>query len=136
MAAGIVHFEIHVNDIERAKKFYSELFGWTFKDAGMQGMEYWLVSTGRVSGTDGATVGIDGGLMKRVSEQAEDGASPNAFPCTIGVEDVDDAYKKALELGAGSQMEVSEIPGVGRFAYLKDPEGNLFGILQSDSSAS
>ena len=28
----LVHFEIHVNDMERAKKFYGEVFGWSFQD--------------------------------------------------------------------------------------------------------
>lgn len=37
MAHGIVHFEIPADDIARAKRFYGDLFGWTFQDGGLQG---------------------------------------------------------------------------------------------------
>ena len=43
MPDKIVHFEIPVNDVERARKFYSECFGWKFTKAPMPGLEYWLI---------------------------------------------------------------------------------------------
>jgi uncharacterized protein len=59
----IVHFEIPSDDIERSKKFYSELFGWNIeKWPGLsEGMEYWLISTV----DDKGNKALGGGMMKK-----------------------------------------------------------------------
>ena len=46
MADPIVHVEIPVSDLSKLRKFYSEVFGWKFKDSKMPGMEYWLIDMG------------------------------------------------------------------------------------------
>ena len=131
MASAITHFEIHVDDIEKAKKFYSELFGWEFTDASMgEGMEYWLIRTGRTTGMDGGQVGIDGGLVKRSGKMPEIMSAPNAFSCTILVEDVEATVEKALSLGASKTTDKMDIPNVGLWYGLKDPAGNHLGVLQ------
>ena len=62
-----VHFEIHVDDMERAKKFYGEVFRWTFEDwSEYAGMPYLEVATG-----DENEQGINGALMKRQSPPPE-----------------------------------------------------------------
>jgi uncharacterized protein len=72
----IVHFEIPSDDIERAKKFYNELFGWKIEkwagaddrqltSAAGQPMEYWIVTTT----DDNGNKAIGGGLMKRVQRE-------------------------------------------------------------------
>src|SRR5690348_1297211 len=43
MAGNIVHFEINAKDANRAKRFYTSLFGWKYKDSEMPGIEYYLV---------------------------------------------------------------------------------------------
>ena len=53
----IVHFEIPADDTERAKKFYSELFGWKIEPF-ENSSEYWLITTEEDDG-------IGGGMMKR-----------------------------------------------------------------------
>src|SRR5271154_5487358 len=54
-----IHFEIHAENPQRAIKFYTDLFGWTFsKWNGPQ--DYWLIKTG-----EPGTPGIDGGLLPR-----------------------------------------------------------------------
>ena len=50
MAGKMVHFELPVNDVEAEKDFWSGVFGWSFNDPGMAGMEYWLTRTGEDQG--------------------------------------------------------------------------------------
>ena len=92
-------------------------------------MEYWLVSTG----PDG-TPGINGGLMDAAAPRPADGAVI-AYVCTVDVDDLDDYLAKAAELGAAVALPKMPIPGIGWLAYMKDTEGNVFGMMQPDPSA-
>jgi predicted enzyme related to lactoylglutathione lyase len=53
----------------------------------------------------------------------------------ISVDDVEESAHKAEQLGAKVMMPKSPVPGMGWFAQLTDPEGNIFAIWQTDSSA-
>jgi predicted enzyme related to lactoylglutathione lyase len=132
MAVGIIHFEIHANDIGRARQFYGDLFGWSFEQANVGDTEYWLIRTGRTPARDGEKVGIDGGLLAKGGKDGGEGASPNAFVCTVQVENIDETLELAVAAGAVPQMSKDHMPGVGWLCYLKDPEGNIFGILQPE----
>ncbi len=55
--------------------------------------------------------------------------------CTIGIASLDDTLAKALDLGAEVALPKQAIPGIGWLAYIKDPEGNIFGLMQNDPSA-
>ena len=46
MVGQLVHFELPSHDTERAKRFWKGLFGWSFSDSGMPGIEYWMTRTG------------------------------------------------------------------------------------------
>jgi uncharacterized protein len=123
----VVHFEIHAEDPERAIGFYQNLFDWKFQK--WEGpMDYWLVTTG-----DNSQPGINGGLLKRMG--AIDGCAVIAYVCTIDVEALDAVVEKALSLGGQLALEKQAIPGVGWLAYCKDPEGNIFGMMQDDPQA-
>ena len=117
----VIHFEIAADDVKRAAKFYSDVFGWKIdKWEGPQ--EYWLVTTGKEG------PGIDGGLMKRDEH----------FPPTtntIDVPSVDDFTAKIGKSGGKVVVPKMAIPGVGWMAYCTDTEGNIFGIMQMDHSA-
>ncbi len=117
MAHVIVHFEVPVDDVARAKKFYSGLFGWTLED---MGDEYTLIQPG-----DG---GPGGGMMKRMAPGQQ---ITNYF----GVEDVDAYTKKAQSLGATLLMPKTPVPQMGWFAQLQDTEGNVFALWQPDEKA-
>jgi uncharacterized protein len=130
-AAGIVHFEIHAHDIERARKFYAKVFAWDFEKVGGP-MDYWLIRAGRASGRGGEQVGIDGGLLAKGASDGGEGASPNAFVCTVQVDDIDVTLEQATGAGATIQMPKDKMPGVGWLCYLKDTEGNIFGVLQPE----
>lgn len=124
-----VHFEIHAVDPERMAAFYSELFGWTIQNWGGP-MEYWMITTGPEG-----EVGINGGLMRRMGAAPVEGAAVNAFVCTVGVEDCDAMVAKALSLGGTVAMPKGPIPGMGWLAYIKDLDGNILGLMQSDAAA-
>ena len=123
-----VHFEIHAENPARAIKFYEELFGWKFTSWGGGQMAYWLVETGPDS-----EPGINGGLMQR--HGTLDGTAVIAYVCTMQVKDVDQSLTRALELGASVALPKMPIPGMGWLAYLKDTEGNIFGITHPDAEA-
>jgi uncharacterized protein len=121
----VIHFEIHADDTARAAKFYSELLGWTISKW-VGPMEYSLVTTG----PDG-TPGINGGLMKRPHPlSGNDGVI--AYVCTVDVTDVDRYVARAQELGGQVALPKMPVPGIGWLAYLKDTEGNVFGLMQHD----
>jgi predicted enzyme related to lactoylglutathione lyase len=124
----VVHFEIPADDPERAVKFYRELFGWEIKQMGGP-MDYWLVETVPTDGEGMPTrQGVNGGLMRRMMP----GQTPVNY---IAVDDVDEFAGKAQQLGAKSIMPKTPVPGMGWFAQLKDPEGNVFAIWQHDMAA-
>ena len=118
----IIHFEINVDNPERATKFYSDTFGWQFQKWGGP-TEYWLVTTGPDS-----QPGINGGMMKR----PHPGASTVN---TIGVASVEDAIATVAKNGGKVVMPKTAIPTIGWFAYCTDTEGNTFGVMQSDPNA-
>lgn len=127
--ARVGHFEIHTDDPQRAINFYQSVFAWQFtKWDGPQ--EYWLIKTGEAD-----SPGIDGGLLKRMGPPPTDGQAVNAYVCTIVSTALDEELSKALASGGSIAVPKMAIPGVGWLAYIKDTEGNIFGIMQDDPSA-
>ncbi|RDI37218.1 VOC family protein [Falsibacillus pallidus] len=127
----LVHFEIHVDDMDRAKTFYGEVFGWKFEDwSEYAGMPYFGAVTG-----DESTPGINGALMKRQGPAPQAGQAMNGFACTMGVENYDETEKKILELGGTVAMPKYALPGMAWQGYYIDPEGNIIGIHQPDENA-
>lgn len=123
----VVHFEVHADDPERAIRFYSTLFGWTFQSWGGP-MDYWLITTGPDD-----QPGINGGMVRRMG--AIDGQAVIAYVCTIDVASVDESLEKAVSLGGQVALPKMPVPGIGWMAYAKDSEGNIFGVMQNDPSA-
>jgi predicted enzyme related to lactoylglutathione lyase len=122
----VVHFEVHADDPQRAMAFYGKLFGWEFVKFG--DMDYWLVITGEDS-----TPGINGGLLPRHGPAG--GKAFHAYVCTVDVNDLDATLKTLKKLGGEVTLPRHAIPKIGWFAYAKDSEGNVFGLLESDKSA-
>jgi uncharacterized protein len=119
---SIVHFEIPADDIERARKFYGDLFGWKIEKAGP--MDYWMINT-KQSETD---PGIDGGLMPRQSPQQ----TPVNY---IDVPSVDEYTAKVESLGGKVGMPKTAVPQIGYFAICLDTENNPFGIWEDNPQA-
>jgi len=118
----VIHFEIGVDNPDRAVKFYQDVFGWKIKNWGGP-MNYWLATTGK-----SPEPGIDGALMERWP-------SKEGTINTIGVSDLEASIKKVTEAGGKVIQEKQTIPGIGYFCYAKDVEGNTFGMMQSDPKA-
>jgi predicted enzyme related to lactoylglutathione lyase len=130
MEHTVVHFEIPADDPERAARFYRDLFGWKinrWENPG--GMDYWMVETVPTD-AEGRPVrpGANGGLMRRMYP----GQQPVNY---IAVDDIDEFVRKAEKLGAKVLVGKQPVPGMGWFAQLNDPEGNVFAIWQTDMAA-
>ncbi|MCG7841102.1 MAG: VOC family protein [Methanomassiliicoccales archaeon] len=115
----IVHFDVPAEDIKRASRFYSELFGWKIEP--MPGpMEYYGIGTQDLEGKPS----VGGGMGKR---QEGDSGMVNYF----GVDSIDSYVKKLERLGGKVLMPRNEIPGYGFLAVCLDTEGNKFGLWQN-----
>jgi predicted enzyme related to lactoylglutathione lyase len=120
----IVHFDIPAKDVEKLKKFYSELFNWKIYRAPGP-IDYWLIETVPVD-EQGMTVrpGVNGGMYKK--------DQPELKPVNyILIEDIDEYTQKIKQLGGTITQPKQEVPGVGWIALAIDPEGNSFAIMQS-----
>lgn len=126
-----IHFEIHVDDMERAKTFYGEVFGWTFEDYSQYaGMPYFGAVTGAAD-----EPGINGALMQRRGAAPAPGQPMNGFACTMGVEDYDASEARILAHGGQVALPKYALPGMAWQGYYLDTEGNIFGIHQPDENA-
>ena len=122
----IVHFELSADDLDRAQKFYADLFGWTFnKWEGPNGFVYVMVNTGPDD-----QAGINGGLLQRAP-----GQPAGAVIMLELVDDIDDYAAKITAGGGSITVPKFPVPGVGYGTYFNDPEGNRFGLFQSDETA-
>jgi predicted enzyme related to lactoylglutathione lyase len=109
--------ELLTTDVDAAKRFYGTLFGWTLEDVNMTGTTYTLVKTGEQ--------GI-GGIMQTPPQAA--GAPPH-WGAYVTVDDVDATAGKAVELGAKICVPPTDIPNVGRFCVLQDPQGAAISVI-------
>lgn len=124
----VVHFEVHASDPAAVIEFYTNLLGWKFNQWGEA--PYWLIETG-----PSEEPGINGGLVPRQGAKAEDGQPVNSYVCTVEVASVDETFDRALSLGAAVAVPKMPIPTVGWLAYVKDPDGNILGLMQNDPNA-
>ncbi len=110
-------FELMTSEADAAKKFYGELFNWGLKDMPMNNMNYTVAS---VDGEDVA------GIMPMAPGTEE---MPPAWSLYITVDDVDATAAKAKELGGQILVEPQDIPQVGRFCVIRDPQGAWFSAI-------
>ena len=126
----VAHFEIYADNAERLGGFYKSLFNWDLQP--MQGMDYTWVKTTPTDdkGMPTEPGGINGGMLKRPA-----GYNTRAWINYVNVESLDDSLRKAQGLGAKVLKGKSAVPNMGWYAIVTDPEGNEFGLWQSDHSA-
>lgn len=110
-----VHLELNAPDFEKAKAFYSEMFGWEFTDMNM--------GPAGVYSTFKPVHGPGGGLYSA-------GQMPSGWLAYIGVEDIRSATARARELGANIHVDSQEIPDVGWMSILEDPTGCRVAMFQ------
>lgn len=117
----VFHFELHVDNSERAMVFYGNSFGWRFTRREEPG--YWHIATGPQDAR-----GVDGELVPRLTPGC------TAVP-VISVGSIDECLKKVTELG-GEIVRRMTSPGAGYLAHCRDTEGNIFAVLEYDDTAS
>ncbi|MDH5217550.1 MAG: VOC family protein [Gammaproteobacteria bacterium] len=109
--------ELATPDVASAKSFYSSLLGWKFKDVDNSPMPYMIAETGD---TEVA------GIMETPKEAV---GMPPMWGGYVTVDDVDERTKRAQELGASIYVEPRDIPKVGRFAVIADPQGAMLSMI-------
>lgn len=107
--------ELHTSNLEKAKQFYTDVFGWGWGGA----PEYAEVQV------NGRTVA--GAMTRRPEMPAE---VPDNWLIYFGSDDIDADVEKATALGATATVPPTEIPNMGRFAVLVDPQGATFALFQ------
>jgi hypothetical protein len=112
--------ELATPDTGKAGDFYTGLFGWGKNVQEMGPMTY-------TSFTNGDRPA--GGMYKPTPEMGE---IPPNWLVYFAVDDADAKAQKASELGGKAIVPPSDIPGVGRFAVIQDPQGAVFGIIKLD----
>jgi predicted enzyme related to lactoylglutathione lyase len=132
----IVHFEIPSDNLERTKKFYTELFGWKMeKMPGTDQREYWTFFTttnDRGSSSGGGGGGdelrtVSGGMMERQMPQ-------EPIMIYIGVDSVTEYSNKVERLGGKVIKQKTEVPGYGWFAICTDSENNGFALWEANTN--
>lgn len=118
----VTHFEIPADNPERAIKFYETVFSWTIEKWDGP-IEYWLIMTGPED-----QPGIDGGLAKRSDPEI-------GVENTIEVADLEGSLLDVEKNGGKLIRPKIAVPGVGWMAYIKDTEGNVFGLMETDPEA-
>ena len=109
--------ELLTTDVEAAKDFYTKLFGWTTQDMPMEGMTYTVVGAG----------GKDVGGIMKIPAEAE--GMPPAWGCYVTVDDIDTTVRTAKQLGGKVLVGPMDIPDVGRFCVIQDPQGAVISAI-------
>lgn len=130
MSNPFVHVELNTTDVDKAKKFYGQLFDWRLEDVtmGSGGPPGLLASGGRYTMIKPGT-GTGGGILK----QPVPGA-PSSWLAYVEVEDIAASTQKAKSLGAKIMLDVTEVPGAGWMSVIIDPTGAALGLWKSKAT--
>jgi predicted enzyme related to lactoylglutathione lyase len=121
MSSRPSHFEIPVDDPDRAEKFYASVFGWTF-DRYTGAPEYYGMAT-----TGDTEPGINGALFQR--------RNGSETTLTMSVDSIEEAIEHVTSAGGNVIQDKTPIPSMGWFATCEDTEGNKFGLFTNDPNA-
>jgi hypothetical protein len=121
MPNHVSHFAINADDLKRARRFYENVFGWTFEPWGPPG--FFLIHTGTPRDP-----GVLGALQQR--RELIPGQRTIGYECTVGVDSADAAAKAAEANGGKVIMAKTIIPTVGELVWLQDPDGNVVGAMK------
>ncbi len=124
MSARVVHFEIPVDDVDRALDFYGKAFGWNLNH--MPDMKYTMVGTTETDdqGRPSEPGAINGGMLER-------GGPVTSPVITIEVDDIDKSLETVGSLGGSTVLPRQSVMDMGYAAYFKDSEGNVIGLWQN-----
>jgi hypothetical protein len=109
--------ELLTTDEEGAKTFYSKLFGWQYEIFPSEEMTYHVIKAGGEE---------TGGIMKIPPQAA---GQPPIWGIYVTVDNVDETVKLAEKLGGKIHVPPTDIPKVGRFAVIQDPQGAYLSVI-------
>jgi predicted enzyme related to lactoylglutathione lyase len=118
-------YELMTTDTAAAKAFYGAVAGWGIQDADMPGMDYGMFTAGSTA---------IGGVME-LPESARAAGAPPHWMGYVHVDDVDASADQAGRLGGTLYVPPTDIPEVGRFAVIADPQGASIALYKSASPA-
>ena len=114
MPNPVVHFDIGCRDREKTNEFFTQLFGWSTTDYGPLSKR---IDTGGEEGI--------GGYLTALGHEPH-----NYVMVYVEVEDIAATLGRVGELGGEVVIPETEIPGGGHFAWFRDIDGNLLGLLK------
>jgi len=117
---SFVWYELMTSDAKAGEAFYRDVVGWGAQGAGMPGVDYTLMTVGSMPVA---------GMMTMPAEACSAGAKPGWIGY-VGTEDVDASVAKVSKLGGKVHKGPADIPGVGRFAVVADPDGAVFALFK------
>lgn len=109
--------DLMTTDVVAAKAFYASLFGWDMEDMAMPDMTYTVVKAGG-KGVGGITA---------MPPDAQ--GMPPMWGVYVTVSDVDATARTAEQLGAKLLVPPQDIPDVGRFCVIQDPQGAVISAI-------
>jgi uncharacterized protein len=114
--------DLATDNVEAAKKFYSELFGWNVRTSDVAGMQYNEFGVGEER---------IGGMWQMTEECKAAGgeAMPPHWMAYVAVDNVDDAASRVFDLGGKICVPPTDIPNVGRFCVINDPSGATLSLI-------
>jgi uncharacterized protein len=119
----VAHFAINADNVDRARGFYTNVFGWKFEAWGPPG--FYLINTG---GPEDKV--IHGSLQGRRELVA--GQKMIGYECTVSVPSIEGTIRALKEQNAKIVMQKSTIAGVGSLVFFEDTEGNVAGAIEFD----
>lgn len=110
--------ELMTSDVAAAKSFYADLFGWQMSDQKMDnGMIYTIVKAG------------DKEVAGMLATPPDANTAAPAWGSYVTVDNVDAQVKQAEQLGGRTVLPPTDIPDVGRFAVISDPQGAMLSLI-------
>lgn len=112
MPNPVIHFEIGCRDKAKVSAFYAKLLGWKLEDYGGMAL---MIDTGEKTGIQGHFTAL--------------GHEPHNYVTVYAqVDNLEASIAQATQLGGNPVVPPTEVPGMGHFAWIADPEGNIFGL--------
>jgi len=117
---NFVWYELMTTDAKAGEAFYRDVVGWGAQKAGVPGVDYTLLTAGSTP---------TAGMMTMPAEVCAAGWRPG-WMGYVAVDNVDATARRVIELGGRVYKEPQDIPGVGRFAVVADPQGAAFALIK------
>ena len=125
-SSPFVWYELTTTDTAAAAAFYRSVVGWETRDSGMPGMHYMLLQA----------AGVEIGGVMDLPDELRAMHLPPCWTGYVGVSDVDGYVSRVTTAGGHVKREPQDIPGVGRFAVVTDPDGAAFILFKGNSDQS